>query len=233
MMKVNSVNTIEIYGLCGVGKSTIIKKLKLLLEEQQSEISILEPQQNECLPVKLEIFHIIKNALVLAPVQISKFILQTNARRWLLNKLAYRSIAIKQYVSNCYLLVDCGYYQPFVTYAIEIQKLEQKIPVNTLLSVLPLPRAALYFKADKKIAQLRYQDRQKDNPSRLNRANYDEFDLSSLFAKGEKVCENIHNYLKDKKIKVYVIETEKNVNDDYLKLIIQDMTKYIRNENAN
>jgi thymidylate kinase len=222
-----SVNTIEVFGLCGAGKSTVIKKLKLFLEQEKLEITASEPLQNHKLSAKHEILRIVINAMIIAPVQVLVFLLQSDARRWLFSKLAYRSMMSKQTQKKCHLLVDCGNYQPFVTYAIEIQELEKKIPVKFILPALPLPRAAIYFKVDKNIAQSRYEKREK-NMRRLRRANKKQSDLSSLFIKGESVCEIIYKFLQDKNIKTYILDTEKSLSDEYLKSKMFEISEYIQ-----
>lgn len=147
---------IEVLGLPGAGKSTIMGRL----EHERFDL----PEFHK--PIDLGITALLRKLVHLAcrlALRNPSTLLRLSARadgRWLLSKLAYRWAGLDKRVDGS-LLLDSGLLQPLLSYAAEysdgVVHIEDVIAV---LSVLPLPKAIVYIDSGVETAYQRYCRRQ-------------------------------------------------------------------------
>lgn len=179
------IAAVEVFGLCGAGKSTLMRRLAPMIESRSGGRVRAER------PVRPYGAASLCRTLVLAlravggdPLGMLGFLLQPSSW-WLIGKLGYRwaGMALRPRETG-WLLLDSGVLQPFVSYAIEYGG--RVPPVEPLLAALPMPRVALYVRAAAPTARARYVARaraaQKELPCE---------DWTRRFAVGEATCASV------------------------------------------
>lgn len=187
---------LEIYGLCGSGKST----LQLCLENSD-EVTITVSR-----PISISLFKTIYYSLRLylrifssAPISSLIFILNQGYRRLLLKEgLRIAGIQRRSKIGDgVTLLTDSGVIMPIVSAVVE-QNLDWNIKfINMLLENLPLPDFAVYVRVLPATSFDRYVERESADNCELHR-----------FESGDRLCTHLHQWLCQNEVKL--IEVDNN-----------------------
>lgn len=147
---------IEVIGLPGSGKSTLVDQLKRHPEMPP----VLPPHDPGAFSTLTAAAQLAVTGLLTIPRAMSPLICSRDGC-WLIAKLSYRSAALKQRSGPKALLQDSGVLQPLVSFAAEYRNgLLPKLPAAELLSLLWLPRVVLYVRVPPELALERYRMRQ-------------------------------------------------------------------------
>lgn len=180
---------IEMFGLCGAGKSTLARGC-LLVGESGQVGARLRPER----PVKPSGWVTVAMAGLIAvshglrdPGGCAR-LLSSGAGRWLFLKLGYRvaGLHMRQDLDGC-LLLDSGVLQPLVSFEVEYNLQLIEWNVERLARALPLPLYALYVRVEPEIAMQRYMDRER----RQGRSVLMER-IEDRFVRGFKTAERLH-----------------------------------------
>jgi len=204
---------IEIFGLCGAGKTTILNDLASALQSGTSslETNVSFPTAPGPVHSLCETLRITAGALRNSPREVSKFIANKN-NWWLPLKLGYRSSAMKKKGDlQRVLLVDGGILQPFISFSVEYNILLKKVPTDPFLSALALPSHAVYVRTSPEVAQKRYLAREEENQRPVNKEN-----LGARFAAAFEICEYLYTKCRSLGIRAGIVPVEKKVETDSL-----------------
>ena len=135
----------------------------------------------------------------------------------LVKKLAYRLAGIR---TRCRLgpslLIDSGLLQPFVSFAIEVNRERRCYPLDSLLRTLPMPTLAFYVKTFTEVAFSRYLDRGPltAEPPEVLRERFDD---------GLGVCEWLLKGCEDNGTAVTVIDVNDAVESHVLDQVVTEI----------
>lgn len=173
---------IEILGLPGAGKSTLMDRLA---REQSDLPELLKPIDPGGAAVLRKIARLVARMVLRNPASLLRLTLRADGR-WLLSKLAYRWAGLGKR-SGSGLLLDSGLLQPLLSYAAEYSK--RPVCVDDALAALhalPLPQAVVYLDSGTETAHRRYRQRQQRTGRQA------ETEVTPMgFAQAQEICDRI------------------------------------------
>ncbi len=205
---------IEMYGLCGAGKTTILSTLIPILKNEalpwNVEVSLpIIPKAIDC---HFEIMRLLLQALWQSPKHVASF-LSAKKNWWLPQKLGYRSAGIKRCKkSQLTLLVDSGVLQPFVSFCVENYCLLRSFPFEALWSSLILPKYTIYVCLPPEVALDRYLKRESKSHRKLDINN-----IYQRFNNAFEVCEKIFEKCQTSGFKTIKLYSDNRVEEEILK----------------
>ena len=149
---------IEVFGHCGAGKSTVIARLlPLIAARVGGEISATRPPPPWGPQSLARTGQLLASGLAHQPGSLAAFLTQ-RSNWWLPLKLGYRRAALAKLPDDrTHILLDSGFLQPFISFAIEwAARPDQIIPVTALLTALPPAAAAIHIRTPTQVAMQRY-----------------------------------------------------------------------------
>lgn len=173
---------IEILGLPGAGKSTLMDRLA----RKQSDLpELLKPIDPGGEAVLRKMARLAARMVLRNPASLLRLTLRADGR-WLLTKLAYRWAGLGKR-SGSGLLLDSGLLQPLLSYAAEYS--ERPVCIDDALAALhalPLPQAVVYLDSGAETAHRRYRQRQQLTGRRA------ETEVTPTgFAQAQEICDRI------------------------------------------
>ena len=123
---------IEIFGLCGAGKSYFISTIK-----DQLTMPVSSPQQGRGYYYYREYLYFFLKAFISFRWRALLY-LSLPSSSWLRKKLIFRQSNLRNYNEES-ILADCGVIQPIISYEVEIRKNSRKIPLHEILDLIKLP----------------------------------------------------------------------------------------------
>ena len=202
---------IDTFGLCGAGKSTLFKALAPRIEARvgPGRIEIEPPVQPAVASYRLELARLMAKLALQSPSDLLSW-WRGEASVWLVKKLAYRLAGIRSRPRcGSSLQIDSGLLQPFVSFAIEINRERRCYPLDSLLRIVPMPTFALYVQSSPEVAFTRYMDR----GPRITEAPEI---LRERFDDGLRVCDLLHNTCEQYGTNVAVIDVNNEVDEQVL-----------------
>jgi len=200
--------SIEMFGLCGAGKTTILNDIDSFTSSDPDldHIHVSLPVIPGTCQSILEAVIIQVKTFMMAPGKLIEFYIK-NRNLWLPRKLGYRIAGLKNRKDvKMELLADGGVLQPFVSFCIEQEFEIETFPFDEYYSVLPVPWCAIYVKASPGEAMKRYIARErKIRETRLYKDT-----LAHRFENAYLICEKIARRRKAAGMKVITIHV-----DDY------------------
>jgi len=154
------INTIEMFGLCGSGKTTVQSNCNI-----DKVIEVHNPIYISNLYVYIYAMYIALKMFIISPTILVKFLFDYQSRRLLL-KLGLRTASIfkrrKLYKTNTIFLRDSGVIMPFVSAIIEEAWKWNKSYVLLIFKAIPIPKKAVFVYVEPSVAHARYIMRNKD-----------------------------------------------------------------------
>ena len=180
---------IELYGLCGAGKSTITNSLIPYFETGCRGLDVARPISPGGIRTISRAARLALRATIVDPVGVGRFLSHRQGNALFL-KLGLRiaSMEVRKARPRT-LLVDSGILQPIVSYLIEMNIGKLNAPLRALLSIVPFPSAVVYVRVKPEVAYHRYLERQGVFRDRTIHQ-----DLRSRFDDGYVFCEWLHEY---------------------------------------
>lgn len=155
-------NCIEVIGLPGSGKSTLVRRLAQVPATPVT-LPPLRPSRRALLRAAARL---VGTGLASSPRTILPLLLSRDGC-WLVAKLAYRSAALSSRATSGALMQDSGVLQPLVSFAAEYRTgPDPELRPLELLPLLSLPRVALYVRVPPETALERYKRRQMETGRR-------------------------------------------------------------------
>lgn len=206
-----SSGCIEMFGLCGAGKSTITNHLAPVLRQCGQSPGVARPIDPGGIRTVNEAIWLALRTAVTNPASVGPRLFRRQVGALFL-KLGLRlaSMKIRQAPHGTFL-IDSGIMQPFVSYYIEQNLLGLNVPLPALLSVVPFPAAAVYVRTEPELAYRRYVARQREIGGSLN-----EQGLRGRFDDGFALCEWLHEYCTAVKLPTLVIDSSEPLGPDQL-----------------
>jgi hypothetical protein len=154
------INTIEMFGLCGSGKTTVQSDCNI-----EKIVNIHNPISISAIYTYVFTIYIAIKMFVISPVNLLRFLYDHQSRRLLL-KLGLRVGGIFKrrniYRCNEIFLRDSGVLMPFVSAIIEESWDWRKSYVLLFFAVLPVPKKAVFVYVKPSVAYARYIGRNKN-----------------------------------------------------------------------
>lgn len=202
---------VELFGLCGVGKSTILQDLVPALRKSGGPLSppsIETPVVPDTAAYRRELLRILVHTGVRAPGPLAK-LLTNPVGLWLPRKLAYRIAGLRQRPqTGLSLLIDSSVLQPFVSFTIEENINNLAIPSRALFVAIPKPACAIYVRASADTAIDRYKTRQKSISAPLI-----ENGLKQRFQDGLAMCDWLCKACHEIDVPVLVLDVEERLKE--------------------
>lgn len=196
--------SIEIFGLCGAGKTTISTTLIKVLSEQRCGIpdfKVAYPQVVGWLPSRLLTSLLIMRLVRHDPKTVAT-LLSDKAGRWLLTKLGYRNACLQRRDSlPGTLLIDSGILQPFVSFEVEYNRNGIYYDIENLLRMMPLPEYAVYIRVSPLVAMKRYNERAKNAGLDVPLVTD-----ASRFEAGYAISEKIYSFCRTLGVNIAVVD---------------------------
>lgn len=211
---------IEVFGLCGAGKSTIVTRLlPLIAARVGGVISATRPPPPWGPHSLAGTGRILAVALAGKPGPLPSF-LTKRSNWWLPLKLGYRRAALaKLPADQSHILLDSGILQPFISFAIEWSAdPHQTIPVPGLLSALPQAAAAIHIHTPTQLAMQRYLARAEDADITLPKR-----DWPNHFAAGAAITETVAGACAKRACPIIRIDNEHPPTDATLASAVSDL----------
>ena len=185
--------TIECLGLCGAGKSKLLKELvPALSRESNGFLAIWQTSEPPWRAATVDAAAILIKALLRDPAGIANFLRSSRNATLLMRRLGLRKAYLRrQSGDRPAFVLDGGLIQPLVSFAIETQEDEHKLPIDAILSAVPAPSVLIYIRADPMISLERYKHREQCAASRPRRHNFGKVDLVKRFQIGQRLCQDI------------------------------------------
>lgn len=200
-----SNNSIEVFGLCGAGKSTHSNLLfeTLVQQSPDQKLALCPPVEPNGIDTILSALSIIRKAIVTNPSITIKALLKPQGR-WLFLKLGYRTAGLRLRGDlKGKLLIDSGNLQPLISFFVEYDHDMIEIGIRNLLKILSLPSFIIYFHVSPETAMKRYVTREKKLGNFVFAKN-----LMQRFERGYETAEYIYQYCKEAGIQCAKIEVE-------------------------
>lgn len=212
----------EMFGLCGAGKTTAYLGLLQAIEEDATiedfyQAMPLIPERGRIL---LEIARFAQNLLLRSPGEFAR-LLAGPAGRWLLFKLGYRIAGLRSRgdVTQRFLK-DSGVLQPLISFDVEHNLELLDINVKTILELLPLPSYAVYGRIAPEIAMKRYLLREEAQGRAVCREM-----IEQRFYRGHLMAEQLYHTCGLLGIRCVVLDLEAPVSKEQLRLTVQTLFK--------
>ena len=184
---------VEIFGLCGAGKTSVAQKLLLAVEPGA------EPWLRPEGPVAPSGWISVLTAgrlfmtLGLRDPSACMRLLSNSAGRWLILKLGYRVAGLRKRGNIAgSLLLDSGVLQPLISFEVEYNLSFLQIDALGIIKNLPLPSCAIYVKVEPGVAMRRYLGREKENGRTIYMRN-----IEMRFTKGFDMAERLYRACED------------------------------------
>ncbi len=146
---------IEMLGLPGAGKTTVLHELKRM----HPGIPLTKIPFSSAMNTVWAILCLCGKAALRNPVSMIRLVIREDGR-WLLAKLGYRTAGVLRQKATG-ILVDSGVLQPLLSYATEnANSAVENRDILFLLDILPLPQAVIYVDVPAEVAYERYLFRQ-------------------------------------------------------------------------
>ncbi len=206
---------IEVFGLCGVGKSFIMRELgPLIAAEMDGALTVdtpVDPGGARTLGAALQLLARIAAA---DPVGLARFCAQPG-NWWLPLKLGHRmaGLALRP-ARGVSLLIDSGILQPFVSIEKERHSGGVRIPGERMLARLPRPAVAIYVRAPVAVALQRFLDRERTSGRVLR-----ERDMLPRFQAAEDRCKELAAACRSWGSALVVIDVERTPNRESLQAL--------------
>ena len=205
---------IELFGLCGVGKSTVLADLvPVLLDLGGPQAPSIElPLAPAASAYRVELLRLLMQAGLRAPLAIGR-LLTAPAGGYLPRKLAYRIAGLRKRKSSGWsLLIDSSVLQPFVSFVVEENLKDLTIPLVALFAAVPKPACAVYVRATVDTALERYIARQTTRGAAMT-----ENGLKQRFRDGLAMCDWLCNACQEIGVPVLVLDVERQMQPDQLR----------------
>lgn len=198
---------IEIIGLPGVGKSTILDAIA----DTGVNTNIVErwPETPRKLYFLTSLVSLLLQLIIKSP---SIFLKPKNLKTnwWIISKIAYRLASLKSKPANYKaVLRDSGILQPLISFPAEYggNQLDLAL-VESLLKTLPIPIKVVIITAELGTAKTRYLNRQKQTQRRS------EYSVSSeSYLKAYDTQKVIYEHLLRKDIQIHILNLDGAIND--------------------
>lgn len=196
---------VELFGLCGSGKSTLSHTL---LSSPDRE-TFLRPER-PIIPTRL-------GALLMTAKLVGSYglrdpfscasLLKSSAGRWLFYKLGYRmsGLHLRGDLEGS-LLVDSGVLQPLISCEIEYNLALIDWNVEQLVEVLPLPSRAIYVRVGPETALKRYLER-----GSMTGRGVQLKGIEHRFERGFQVAEDLYLMCRDGGVRCVVYDNEDEI----------------------
>lgn len=196
--------SVEIFGLCGAGKTTLAKKLLLAVEPEEEHWLRPESPVTPSGWISVLMAGRIFIRLGLRHPSACVRLLSNATGRWFMLKLGYRIAGLRMRGDIAgSLLLDSGVLQPLVSFEVEYNSSFLQIDALDIIKTLPLPSCALYVRVEPGIAMQRYLDREKKY-GRTFSMKY----IEMRFAKGFEMAERLHTACVDMGVYCVVYNNE-------------------------
>ena len=213
ILKIKITHAIETFGLCGAGKSTILKELvPILMMESGGLYPVFEkPVDPGAIATFIETGRIILKVSKRDPTGLLKFLIAYK-NWWLPLKLGYRSAGMKtRNRKQVALLIDCGLLQPFISFEVEVNTSEKGIPLHAFLLAISLPALVIYVRVSAEKAFQRYVTRNIIAGKGLKKNH-----LRRRFENGFRICEQLHEIYLTLGLPLWVLDAEEKINHSQL-----------------
>ena len=207
---------IELFGLCGAGKTTITDGLAPILETRERGSVVARPISPGGIRTLQHAMWLALRAIIKQPSEVSRFLSHHQGRRLFL-KLGLRlaSMDIRNACRRT-LLIDSGILQPLVSYLVEQNIRKVTPPLRALIPVLPFPAATIYVRVNAEVAYRRYMSRQGGTE-----IAFDGTGLRGRFEDGFTLCEWLHDYCTAVKIPTLIVDSSDRLNADQLEKLTE------------
>ena len=202
---------IELFGLCGAGKSTITNGLIPHFETGCSGLDVARPISPGGVRTISRAAGLALRATIVDPVSVCRFLAHRQGTALFL-KLGLRlaSMEVRKARPRT-LLVDSGIVQPLVSYLIEQNTSKLNIPLCALMSTVPFPSAVVYVRVKPEVAYRRYLERQSVFGDRTVHQS-----LRSRFDDGYVLCEWLQDYCTFKNVPNVVVDASDRLAPDQM-----------------
>ncbi len=194
---------IEVFGLCGAGKSTVVARLlPLIAARTGTAICATRPTAPRGPQSLGRTGRLVAGAGLRNPWALAAF-LRHPSNWWLPLKLGYRRAALANLADDqAHILLDSGVLQPFISFVIEwCRRPDQAVPLAGLLPALPKTTAALHIHAPAETAMQRYRARARETGITL-----DQRDWNRHFAAGASMTDAIATACRARRCPVVTID---------------------------
>lgn len=210
----------EMFGLCGAGKTTAYLELLRTIEEDASIQNFYQamPLVPERWRILLEVGRFSQNLLLRSPGEFSRLLI-SSAGRWLMFKLGYRvaGLRFRGDVTRRFLK-DSGILQPLISFDVEYNTELLDINMKAILELLPLPSYAVYGRIEPDIAMKRYVLREEAQGKTVCRKSIEE-----RFHRGHLMAEQLYQTCGLLGIRCSVLDLEAPVSKEQLRVTIQTL----------
>ena len=189
MVPARGNGSVEMFGLCGAGKTTLARDLLLAAESDPAGVGF-HPED----PVRptgwVSVLMAGRYAVGygLRDPGGGARLLGSPAGRWLFLKLGYRIAGLRMRGDlTGSLLLDSGVLQPLVSFDVEYNLPLIQWDVERLAKTLPLPSCALYVRVEPEVAMQRYLDRERKQGGTVPMERIEE-----RFARGFRTAEQLY-----------------------------------------
>jgi hypothetical protein len=208
---------VEVIGLPGAGKTTILNRikeigvndnLKLICDRRYSHYSCL---------IYFMLFFVKFIALYPKPL-----IWQITKLRWLINKLSYRFCSYKnKYDNSICLFPENGMLMPLISFVVQRDEKNIALNIPSILKFLPKPRAVIVVESNTNTIVDRYSKRGGIKYGGTRKDVIVSDDLYNRFSKGLQVIDEIVNILSVEGVEILKINNEIKISDDELRFFIK------------
>jgi thymidylate kinase len=213
---------VELIGVPGVGKTTILNRLKAINEQENFSIVFKENNLKSFSKFKSIIFVII--FFLNYPSSLKFFF---TSFKWLIIKLAHRSNIYLADERKFFVLPNktSGMLMPLISYSVQRNTDNVKYDVSRILNILRFPDILIVVSADIDLIVKRYAARGGYTfPDRQSRQDVViNSELFQKFNSGQNVIEKVINFAKKKKVKILQIDNSNDLHDDKLKLLMMEI----------
>ena len=200
---------VEVFGVCGIGKSTILKDFVSLLKYNNLKLEIATDKEPSIFRVRLSIIVILIH--LLKTLTLKQFFEAYSAGNffYFIKKLSYRHA--KRSLNNTgdvLFFNESGLIQSLITHVMEDQLYDISINLEKILEVIQTPDILIIFEGDILNAKERYQHREKLDQNRPVRRNFNHLLLLNRFHAGKKACVRVKKFYMDKNIKIITVNSD-------------------------
>jgi hypothetical protein len=197
------INTVEMFGLCGSGKTTIQSNCNI-----DKIVTIYNPIPISAIHTYIFTAYIIAKIFVISPIISFRFLCDRQSRKLLL-KLGLRVGGIFKrrniYRDSDIFLRDSGVLMPFLSAIIEESWEWNEAYVLLLFMVLPVPKKAIFVSVEPSVAYVRYIERNKNKSI-----------SQDLFCLANEFCQFLYILLESKGVKMIKVDNNVSVKCSFL-----------------
>jgi len=146
---------IELFGLCGAGKSTITNSLLPYFETGCRGFDVARPISPDGVRTIVRAAGLALRAAFVNPADVCRLLAHRQGISLFL-KLGLRLASMEVRKARPWtLLVDSGIVQPLVSYLVEQNVKKLNLPLRALMSTVPFPSAVIYVRVKPEVAYCR------------------------------------------------------------------------------